>query len=70
MAAASLQVGFQDLGVQELASWTLPFNVASQRVLEKLAFRYESEIVFAGLPHLLYRLTASDWNASRKKRIT
>jgi [ribosomal protein S5]-alanine N-acetyltransferase len=58
MAWASLDVGFRRLGFPEIASWTLPANLASQRVLEKLGFRYEREFEFAGLPHHFYRLLA------------
>ena len=39
MALASLRYGFERLGLTEIASWTLPINLASQRVLEKLGFR-------------------------------
>lgn len=62
MAAASLQVGFQQLGFPEVASWTLLVNVASQRVMEKLGFRYERDFEFAGLRHRLYRLTGNTWS--------
>ena len=51
MAAASLRIGFEQLALPEVKSWTLPFNVASQRVMEKLGFHYESDIVFAGMLH-------------------
>ena len=56
MAQASLEVGFGPLGFPEIASWTLPGNLASQRVMEKLGFRYERDFEFAGLLHRLYRL--------------
>ena len=59
IAAASLEVGFREFGFPEVASWTLPINVASQRVMEKVGFRYETDIVLAGMPHRLYRLTAT-----------
>jgi RimJ/RimL family protein N-acetyltransferase len=59
MARASLDVGFDSLGFPEIASWTLPGNLASQRVLEKLGFRYERDFEFAGLPHRFYRLVRS-----------
>ena len=36
--------------------------------MEKLGFRYETDIVFAGLPHRLYRLTATDWRMDRGLR--
>jgi RimJ/RimL family protein N-acetyltransferase len=60
MAVASLDVGFGHLGFPEIGSWTLPINLASQRVMEKLAFRYERDFEFAGLLHRLYRLMAAD----------
>jgi ribosomal-protein-alanine N-acetyltransferase len=65
MAAASLDVGFNSLGFSEIDSWTLPVNRASQRVMEKLGFRYSHDFEFAGLPHRYYRLTADDWNDRR-----
>ena len=61
MSKASLEVGFGRLGFEEIASWTLPTNVASQRVMEKLGFRYERDFEFAGLVHRFYRLSARDW---------
>ncbi|WP_165234859.1 GNAT family N-acetyltransferase [Aquisphaera insulae] len=65
MAAASLDIGFRELRLPEVASWTLPDNLASRRVMEKLGFRYDTDIVFAGLPNRLYRLTAIDWELGR-----
>jgi ribosomal-protein-alanine N-acetyltransferase len=42
-------------GIAELVSITLPHNVASRRVMEKLGFAYDRDIEYAGLPHVLYR---------------
>lgn len=64
MADASLRVGFQQLGFPEIGSWTLPINTASQRIMEKLGFRYERDFEFAGLRHRFYRLVAADWRAT------
>jgi len=33
--------GFEKLGIERLALWTLPGNIASQRVAEKAGFRFE-----------------------------
>ncbi len=68
MAEASLRVGFERLGFSEIACWTLPINRASQRVMEKVGFRYERDILFAGLPHRFYRLSASGWEDRRRPR--
>ncbi|MGO9115378.1 MAG: GNAT family N-acetyltransferase [Thermoguttaceae bacterium] len=64
MSAASLDVGFAHLGFPEIGSWTLPVNLASQRVMEKLGFRYERDFEFVGLPHRFYRLAERDWGAA------
>ena len=42
-----------------VVSFTLPGNLASRRVMEKLGFRFERETTYAGLPHVLYRLRVS-----------
>ena len=61
VAAASLEIGFGHLGLAEIWSWALPDNLASQRVMEKLGFRYERDFDFAGLLHRFYRLVAGEW---------
>jgi [ribosomal protein S5]-alanine N-acetyltransferase len=52
-AAAALRAA-ETLGLQELLAYTLPGNVASRRVMEKIGMRPAGEITQAGLPHLLY----------------
>jgi RimJ/RimL family protein N-acetyltransferase len=59
LAAESVRVGFEVLGLKELVGMALPTNRASRRVMEKVGFRYERDIVHADLPHVLYRLAAS-----------
>ncbi|MHC4940630.1 MAG: GNAT family N-acetyltransferase [Planctomycetota bacterium] len=46
-----------DLGIDDLVSFTLPFNTPSRRVMEKLGFVYEKDCWYKDLPHVLYRLT-------------
>jgi RimJ/RimL family protein N-acetyltransferase len=55
LGAASIEVAERDVGVRELVSFTLPDNLASRRVMEKLGFSYARDVVHAGLPHVLYR---------------
>ena len=55
MAAAMLAIGFRDLGLPEVVCFTMTSNLASRRVMEKLGFTYERDIVYANLPHVLYR---------------
>jgi [ribosomal protein S5]-alanine N-acetyltransferase len=58
MARAILGLAFERLGVTDLVCFTLPTNLASRRVMEKAGFTYEREVMHAGLPHVLYRITA------------
>lgn len=52
-----LKISFELLKLPEVVCFTLTTNKASQRVMEKLGFKYEREIIHASLPHLFYRLT-------------
>jgi len=54
MAQAFLDVAAQ-LGIRNLVAFTLPTNLASRGVMEKVGFRYERDIMWANLPHVLYR---------------
>ena len=58
LGAEALRVAFDVLGLAEIVAFTLPDNRASRRVMEKLGFEYERDVVHAGLPHVLYRLAA------------
>lgn len=61
VARASAHVGFTILGLPDLVSFTLPTNMRSRRVMEKVGFVYERDVTYKGLPHVLYRLTRSMW---------
>jgi len=61
LAVASVRAGFERLHRPDLVCFTLTTNRASQRVMEKVGFRYERDAIHAGLPHVFYRLTASAW---------
>lgn len=65
LAAESVRTGFDVLHLKALICFTLPENQASRRVMEKVGFRYERDIVHAGLLHALYRLTAGQWRTAR-----
>ena len=58
LARESVRLGFEELRLPELVSFTLPTNLASRRVMEKAGFRYERDIIHANLPHVLYRQSA------------
>lgn len=56
MARAILDAAAQSLHLREVVAFTLPHNLGSRRVMEKAGFRYQRDITWAGLPHVLYRL--------------
>ncbi|HTQ40107.1 MAG TPA: GNAT family N-acetyltransferase [Pirellulales bacterium] len=56
IARASVSAAFNDLGISELVCFTLPTNLASQRVMEKAGFVFERDMVWKDLPHVFYRL--------------
>jgi ribosomal-protein-alanine N-acetyltransferase len=55
LAHACVEVAFEQLELRSIVAFTLPDNIASQRVMEKTGFEYERDIVHAGMPHVLYR---------------
>ncbi len=61
LACESVRVAFAELHLDELVCFTLPTNLASRRVMEKAGFRYERDIIYADLPHVLCRLTRDQW---------
>jgi RimJ/RimL family protein N-acetyltransferase len=58
LARESVRVAFTELRLPEIVCFTLPTNRASQRVMEKVGFRYERDTVYKQFPTVLYRLTA------------
>jgi RimJ/RimL family protein N-acetyltransferase len=66
-ARAVLAFGFEELGLQEIVAFTVPGNLRSRRVMEKLGMIYKTEEDFEhpSLPeghplrrHVLYRISA------------
>ncbi len=55
MASAAI-VTARDAGLERLVSLTLPHNLASRRVMEKIGLSFAGEIQHASLPHVLYEL--------------
>ena len=69
-ARAAVRYGFESLGLQEIVSFTVPANVRSRRVMEKLGMTHDAADDFdhPGLPpghplrrHVLYRLRNGSW---------
>jgi Acetyltransferases, including N-acetylases of ribosomal proteins len=64
-SAEATSIGFEILGLDELVSLTQPHNVASRGVMEKIGFRFDTDIEHVGLPHVLYRLDRQTWENAR-----
>jgi [ribosomal protein S5]-alanine N-acetyltransferase len=54
-AGASLVWGWKRAGLEEIVAFTLPDNLASRRVMDKLGMSYVRDFEREGLPHVLYR---------------
>jgi ribosomal-protein-alanine N-acetyltransferase len=54
IAMATVDLGVR-LGLPSLVAFALSDNRGSRRIMEKLGFHYERDIVSTGVPHVLYR---------------
>jgi ribosomal-protein-alanine N-acetyltransferase len=63
LARECVRVGFAELHRADLVCFTLTTNRASQRVMQSAGFVYERDVIYADLPHVLYRQTAAAWQA-------
>ena len=64
MARGMLALGFEQLGLPRIVCFTLTTNRASQRVMEKVGFTFEREIVHEGQLHVLYAMSRAQYNAA------
>jgi RimJ/RimL family protein N-acetyltransferase len=78
-ATAALQVGFEQLRLPEIVSFTSVYNQRSQAVMQRLGMRRDNQTfqhpaVPAGnrlREHVLYRLSLQDWkNSSSRTTVT
>jgi RimJ/RimL family protein N-acetyltransferase len=69
-ALASLDFGFETVGLEEIVSFTVPANVRSRAVMERIGMRHDPADHFDHpklpeghplRPHVLYRLSRADW---------
>jgi len=67
-ARAALAFGFDEVGLDEILSWTAVTNHRSWRVMQRLGMQREGEFEHPGVPvdhpvrpHVLYRITADRW---------
>lgn len=71
-AMASLDYGFEIIGLDEVVSFTVVQNVRSRRVMERIGMREAGEFDHPSLPrghelerHVLYRIDRGDWRRWR-----
>lgn len=78
-AGAALRYGFLEAGLERIVSFTVPGNMRSRRVMEKLGMAYDPKGDFdhPALPpghplrrHLLYRLDRAEWGKQTASRLT
>jgi RimJ/RimL family protein N-acetyltransferase len=68
-ARAALEYAFTELGLDEVVSMTIPANLPSQRVMQKLGLTYDPDDDFdhpklaawEHRRHILYRITRDEW---------
>ncbi len=71
-ARAALAYGFERLNLAEIVSFTVPGNIRSRRVMEKLGMRYTEDFAHPRIDpqhplcrHVLYRLSRAEWASAR-----
>jgi len=57
IAITCVRIGRERLNFASMVAITLATNRASQRVMEKAGLSYERDLSYAGLPHVLYRIS-------------
>ena len=76
-ARAALRFGFEELGLAEIVSFTVPANARSRAVMERLGMRHDPADDFdhPNLPpghplrrHVLYRLSRGEWTSRAPAR--
>jgi RimJ/RimL family protein N-acetyltransferase len=61
MSRTALAVGFGQLRLPSIVAFTIPTNVRSRHVMEKLGLAFDRDFVWAEMPHVLYRLNRDAW---------
>ncbi len=56
ITSACIEIAFEQLMLKELVCFTLTTNKASQRVMEKVGFKFDHNFLYDGEPHVLYSL--------------
>jgi RimJ/RimL family protein N-acetyltransferase len=62
IGAAGLARGFDELGLEQVVSMTLPDNARSLAVMARLGLTYRRDVEHAGLRHVLHAIDRADWS--------
>jgi ribosomal-protein-alanine N-acetyltransferase len=65
-AAESLRFGFEQAGLSEIFAITMPTNLASRKVMEKIGMRYRRETAWKGFDIVYYDIDRATWQTSRQ----
>jgi ribosomal-protein-alanine N-acetyltransferase len=61
MAKAMVEIGFERLKRESLIALVIPANVGSQKVAERIGFRFERNTIWKFVPVMLFRLERGQW---------
>lgn len=65
-AAESLRFGFEAAGLAEIFAITMPTNVRSRRIMEKIGMGYRRETVWKGFDIVYYDIDRPTWQSRRQ----
>ncbi|MGE0153897.1 MAG: GNAT family N-acetyltransferase [Reyranellaceae bacterium] len=65
-AAEALRFGFEQVGLAEIFAITLPTNIASRKVMEKIGLGYRRETAWKGFDIVYYDIDRATWQSRRQ----
>jgi RimJ/RimL family protein N-acetyltransferase len=65
-AAESLRFGFEVAGLAEIFAITMPTNLSSRKVMEKIGMRYRRELTWKDFDIVYYDIDRSTWQSRRQ----
>lgn len=65
-AAEALRFGFEQKGLAEIFAITMPTNLASRKVMEKVGLRYRRETTWKGFDIVYYDIDRATWQSGRQ----
>lgn len=65
-AAESLRFGFEQAGLSEIFAITLPTNVASRKVMERIGMTYRKQTAWKGFDIVRYDIDRTTWQSRQQ----